>query len=71
MTSNATAFPSAGWRASPPPRRAGSNTRRKSQIDPAAVRQLREQEKLGPSAIAKRLGIGRASVYRVLGKEAA
>jgi DNA invertase Pin-like site-specific DNA recombinase len=44
---------------------------RKAHIDPAAVRHLREQEKLGPSAIAKRLGIGRASVYRVLGKVAA
>jgi DNA invertase Pin-like site-specific DNA recombinase len=44
---------------------------RKAHIDPAAVRQLREQERLGPSAIAKRLGIGRASVYRVLGKAAA
>ena len=43
---------------------------RRAHIDPAAVRQLREQERLGPSAIAKRLGIGRASVYRVLGKAA-
>jgi DNA invertase Pin-like site-specific DNA recombinase len=43
---------------------------RRPQIDPAAVQQLREQEKLGPSAIARRLGIGRASVYRVLGKVA-
>lgn len=37
----------------------------------AAVRELRDTEKLGPSAIAKRLGIGRASVYRVLGKAVA
>ena len=44
---------------------------RQAQIDPAIVRHLREQEKLAPSAIAKRLGIGRASVYRVLGKVAA
>jgi DNA invertase Pin-like site-specific DNA recombinase len=44
---------------------------RRAQIDPAAVRQLREQEGLDPIAIAKRLGIGRASVYRVLGKAAA
>jgi DNA invertase Pin-like site-specific DNA recombinase len=43
---------------------------RKPSIDPAEVRRLREQEKLGPAAIAKRLGIGRASVYRVLGKPA-
>jgi DNA invertase Pin-like site-specific DNA recombinase len=43
---------------------------RKPRIDAAEVRRLREQEKLGPAAIAKRLGIGRASVYRVLGKSA-
>lgn len=41
---------------------------RKPSIDAAEVRRLREQEKLGPSTIAKRLGIGRASVYRVLGQ---
>ncbi len=41
---------------------------RKPSIDPAEVRRLREQEKLKPTAIARRLGIGRASVYRVLGK---
>ena len=40
---------------------------RKPSIDPAEVRRLREAEGLGPSAIARRLGIGRASVYRVLG----
>jgi DNA invertase Pin-like site-specific DNA recombinase len=39
---------------------------RKPSIDPAEVRRLREAEGLGPSAIARRLGIGRASVYRVL-----
>jgi len=44
---------------------------RRAQIDPATVRRLREQEKLGASAIAERLGIGRASVYRLLGKVAA
>ncbi|MGD0109935.1 MAG: recombinase family protein [Rhodopila sp.] len=43
----------------------------KAFLDPAAVWRLREQEKLGPSAIAERLGIGRASVYRLLGKVAA
>lgn len=43
---------------------------RKPRIDRAAVQQLRDQEKLGPSGIAKRLGIGRASVYRLLGKVA-
>ena len=40
---------------------------RKPSIDPAEVRRLREAEGLGPAAIARRLGIGRASVYRVLG----
>jgi DNA invertase Pin-like site-specific DNA recombinase len=39
---------------------------RKPSIDVAEVRRLREQEQLGASAIARRLGIGRASVYRVL-----
>ena len=32
---------------------------------------LRQEEKLGPAAIARRLGIGRASVYRLLGQQAA
>ena len=40
---------------------------RRPSIDPAEVRRLRDEERLGPSAIARRLGIGRASVYRVLG----
>ena len=39
---------------------------RKPSIDAAAVRRLREQEGLGPTAIARRLGIARASVYRAL-----
>ncbi|MBF0391484.1 MAG: recombinase family protein [Alphaproteobacteria bacterium] len=39
---------------------------RKPSIDPAEVQRLRTEEKLGPTAIAQRLGIGRASVYRVL-----
>ena len=37
---------------------------RKPSVDTAAVRSLRDQG-VGPSEIAKRLGIGRASVYRV------
>jgi DNA invertase Pin-like site-specific DNA recombinase len=40
---------------------------RKPSIDAREVRRLKEEEKLGASAIARRLGIGRASVYRVLG----
>jgi DNA invertase Pin-like site-specific DNA recombinase len=37
---------------------------RRPTIDPSAVAQLR-QEGLGASEIARRLGIGRASVYRL------
>ncbi len=44
---------------------------RKPTVDVAEVRRLHEKEKLGPTAIANRLGIGRASVYRVLGKRVA
>jgi DNA invertase Pin-like site-specific DNA recombinase len=45
---------------------AGVYKGRRPSIDPATVRRLRVEEKLGPTAIAQRLGIGRASVYRVL-----
>jgi DNA invertase Pin-like site-specific DNA recombinase len=41
---------------------------RKPSIDAVEVLRLRREEKLGPAAIARRLGIGRASVYRLLGK---
>ena len=44
---------------------------RKAKIDPAVVHRLRYKEKLRPAAIARRLGIGRASVYRVLAKRVA
>ena len=44
---------------------------RKPKIDPAVVHKLRYKEKLGPAAIARRLRIGRASVYRVLRQRAA
>jgi DNA invertase Pin-like site-specific DNA recombinase len=43
---------------------------RKPSIDADEVLRLRHDEKLGPAAIARQLGIGRASVYRVLGKRA-
>jgi DNA invertase Pin-like site-specific DNA recombinase len=39
-------------------------------IDAGEILRLRRDEKLGPAAIARRLGIGRASVYRLLGKKA-
>ena len=39
---------------------------RKPSIDATEVRRLRDEEGLGPTAIGRRLGIGRASVYRVL-----
>jgi hypothetical protein len=42
---------------------------RKPTVDGVRVRALK-QEGLGPSAIAKTLGIGRASVYRALGEQA-
>jgi DNA invertase Pin-like site-specific DNA recombinase len=38
---------------------------RPATIDPAEIRRLRDEEKLGPAAIARRLGIARSSVYRV------
>jgi len=40
-------------------------------IQPDEVRRLKDEEKLGASEIATRLGIGRASVYRVLKQAAA
>jgi len=44
---------------------------RKPPIDAVEVLRLRRDEKLGPAAIARRLGIGRASVYRLLSRQAA
>lgn len=35
-------------------------------IDAAEIRRLHREEKLGPAAIARRLGISRSSVYRVV-----
>ena len=46
---------------------AGFYTGRKPSIDRAQILSLR-QEGLGPTEIAQRLKIGRASVYRALGK---
>lgn len=48
----------------------GIYTGRTPTIDPAELRRLRNEEKLGPTAIARRLGIGRASVHRMLEKSA-
>ena len=39
---------------------------RPATIDPVEIRRLHRDEKLGPAAIARRLGIARSSVYRVL-----
>lgn len=50
-------------------RAAGVYKGRKPSVDIAKVRELRA-EGVGPSEIAKRLGIGRASVYRALGEAA-
>jgi DNA invertase Pin-like site-specific DNA recombinase len=41
---------------------------RKSSLDILEIRRLREEQKLGATEIARRLGIGRASVYRALTK---
>jgi DNA invertase Pin-like site-specific DNA recombinase len=49
---------------------AGVYKGRPASIDAAQVRQLRA-EGVGPSDIAKRLGIGRASVYRALAAQPA
>jgi DNA invertase Pin-like site-specific DNA recombinase len=39
---------------------------RKPSIDPIEIQRLRHEEKLGATEIARRLGVGRASVYRAL-----
>jgi DNA invertase Pin-like site-specific DNA recombinase len=44
----------------------GAYKGREPSIDANEVRRLRDEEKLGPTAIARRLKMGRASVYRVL-----
>jgi DNA invertase Pin-like site-specific DNA recombinase len=49
-------------------RQKGAYKGRPATISPAAIHELRQQG-LGATAIAKRLKIGRASVYRVLQKE--
>jgi DNA invertase Pin-like site-specific DNA recombinase len=41
---------------------------RKPSIDAAAIQRLHAEEHLGAAAIARRLGIGRASVYRALAR---
>lgn len=48
----------------------GVYTGRKRSIDPEEVRRLKQEEGLGATQIAKRLGVGRASVYRLLGGSA-
>jgi DNA invertase Pin-like site-specific DNA recombinase len=45
--------------------RISPSARRKPSIDPSKIRQMKA-EGMGPSAIAKALKIGRASVYRAL-----
>lgn len=45
----------------------GVYTGGKARIKPAEVRRLHDEEKLGPTEIATRLGVARSSVYRLLG----
>ena len=49
----------------------GSDAALDRAFDAGEILRLRRDEKLGPAAIARRLGIGRASVYRLLGKQTA
>ena len=51
-------------------KQAGVYTGRKASINAAEVQRLHDVEKLGATAIAKRLGIARASVYRLLAEAA-
>jgi DNA invertase Pin-like site-specific DNA recombinase len=44
---------------------------RKAAIDPVVIRRLRERDRLGATAIARQLGISRASVYRALAQRTA
>ena len=44
----------------------GAYKGRKPSINAAEIKRLQDQEKLGPTAIARRLGIGRTSVYRAI-----
>ncbi|WP_375428814.1 recombinase family protein [uncultured Sphingomonas sp.] len=39
---------------------------RPATIDPAEVRRLYQEERLGPAAIARRLGVARSSIYRIV-----
>jgi DNA invertase Pin-like site-specific DNA recombinase len=47
----------------------GAYRGRKKSIDTDEVKRLRNEEKLSPTKIAQRLGIGRASVYRALAED--
>lgn len=55
------------WKASQRQRRAGVYKGRRPSVDVSQVRALK-QEDIGPSAIARTLGIGRVSVYPALGE---
>jgi DNA invertase Pin-like site-specific DNA recombinase len=51
-----------------PPKRVASTRGRKPSIEEVEILRLCREEKLGPGAIARRLSISRASVYRLLNK---
>ncbi|MEC5161358.1 MULTISPECIES: helix-turn-helix domain-containing protein [unclassified Janthinobacterium] len=46
----------------------GAYRGRKPSVDPVEVQRLRVEAKLGATEIARRLGVGRASVYRALAR---
>jgi hypothetical protein len=70
LSSRRTYGASVSWRASPRPRPRASTRVAKPSIDAAKVEALKASG-LGPTEIARRLKIGRASVYRVVVKRVA
>ena len=59
------------WRGTAAAKAKGVYKGRAATIDPAEIRRLHTEEKLGLSATARRLGVARSSMYRVLPPESA